>query len=200
MIDFEGIIINADGYVLCESDFYKCLDIISPQNSFELTRGVNYLEGEIDSGVWAVSYLLSMYTHKSKNFTLYNCSVNKGDISLKELIDISCYMDKSFPLFNSHKTVYEMVCKGLKDGGMHIEAEQIRMMFGIDEERFNRPFSGTGNEIFKAMAAVGYCYNKKLFCFPWLSRKRFESYHKHLTYLLEVLEKLGMIVVVPIGR
>ena len=32
------------------------------------TSGENMLRGEIDSGVWAVSYLLSMYTYRAKRF------------------------------------------------------------------------------------------------------------------------------------
>jgi hypothetical protein len=72
-------------------------------------------------------------------------------------------------------------------------------LFCIDNERFERPLKGVGNEIFKAMAAIGFSYKKEIFCFPWLSNRRFESYHKNLTALLQILENLGKTVIIPIG-
>ena len=69
----------------------------------------------------------------------------------------------------------------------------------MDSERFERPLAGAGNEIFKAMAAIGYANDKKVFCFPWLSKKRFESYHENLTDLLRTLDDLGQISIVPVG-
>ena len=72
-------------------------------------------------------------------------------------------------------------------------------MFYIDSDRFERPLKNVGNEIFKAMAAIGFSYNKEVFCFPWLSNSRFESYHENLTTLLQVLEKSKKTVIIPIG-
>ncbi len=200
MFDSFGLNIRADGFVLCESKFYQALDILNPENTCNLVRGVNCLEGEIDSGIWAVSYLISMYAHKPESFTLFSCSVNNNELSLEELSHISCYMDNIYPLFDTDTTVYDMVCSGIKSNGLSIEADQVRELFMIDKERFNRPLSEVGNEVFKAMAAIGYCYNKKVFCFPWLSKKRFEGFHNHLTWLLDKLAELDMMVIVPIGR
>ena len=72
-------------------------------------------------------------------------------------------------------------------------------MFQIDNDRFERSLASMGNEIFKAMSAIGFSYNKEIFCFPWLSSKRFNSYHRNLSVLLHILEKLGKIVIVPVG-
>ena len=50
------------------------------------------------------------------------------------------------------------------------------------------------------MAAIGYSMGKQVCCFPWFSRKRYESYHKNLSWLMEMLENLEMTVILPIGK
>ena len=72
-------------------------------------------------------------------------------------------------------------------------------MFQLDEQRFERPISQVGNEVFRAMAAIGYAHEKEIFCFPWLSKERFDSYRNNLADLLPILEKIGKIAIIPIG-
>lgn len=75
------------------------------------------LRGEIDSGVWAVSYLLSMYTYKPKDFTIFQPAAAMLDgisVSLSELSKKTCYMDYSYyPLFHSRATVRQLIKRGL---------------------------------------------------------------------------------------
>jgi hypothetical protein len=54
--------------------------------------------------------------------------------------------------------------------------------------------------MFKAMAAVGYCSKKQIICFPWMSKQRFEYYHENLSDLIDTLEKLEMVTILPIGK
>ena len=62
------------------------------------------------------------------------------------------------------------------------------------------PLSGIGNERFRCMAAIGYAYDKDIFCFPWLSRMRFDYYHRNLTDVLQILKDRQKIVIFPIGK
>ena len=82
---------------------------------------------------------------------------------------------------------------------MSFNAENIKDLFHIDDFRFDQSISSAGNEIFKAMSAIGFSYGKEIFCFPWLSNMRFNSYRKNLSELLQILENLNKIVIVPIG-
>lgn len=50
------------------------------------------------------------------------------------------------------------------------------------------------------MAAVGYVYGKEIFCFPWLSQNRFDYYHGNITDLLNILEGLKKVVILPVGK
>ncbi len=90
--------------------------------------------------------------------------------------------------------------QGLKKYGRLETPENIRDMFHINSERFNRTLVGVGNEIFRSMAAIGFCHEKQVFCFPWLSKKRFNYYHGNITDVLNILESLGKIIILPIGE
>ena len=171
-----------------------------PPNTF--SEGVNKLGGEIDSGNWAVSYLLSMYQHRPKDFVLFeapNALVNNEAISLQELSRYSCYMDQLYPMFSTKATVRKLITQGLKKYPTDASPDDIKKLFFLDDQRFERPLKCVGNEIFRAMAAIGYCHQKEIFCFPWLSNKRFEYYHQNMTYTLELLSDLGKIAIVPVG-
>lgn len=194
--------VKNDGYVHCKSDFYSAQDILSSHLCYAFSPGINTLYGEIDSGNWAVSYLLSMYKHRPKDFVLFDqpkVTVNDDWIGLDELAEFSCYMDRLDPLFSSSLSVKEQIIKGLKYSKLHDSYEDIQQLFCLDSERFERPLKGVGNEIFRAMAAIGFAYKKEIFCFPWLSNKRFEGYHENLTGLLRILEGLGKVVILPVG-
>lgn len=197
--------INNDAYVHCKSSFYSAQDTLNDTLSYKFSQGINKLLGEIDSGNWAISYLIAMYPYMSSKekkllFLPANALVNNKMLSLKELSVYSCYLDKKYPLFSTKKTVRKLVSKGLKKHSRLETPENIRDMFHISSERFERPLSGVGNEIFRSMAAIGFCHEKQVFCFPWLSKKRFDYYHGNITDVLNILESLGKIIILPVGE
>ena len=201
-MEISNISIKNDGYVYCKSSFYSAQDSLSNHSCYSFSRGINKLIGEIDSGNWAVSYLLSMYKHRPEDFVLFEqpiVAVNNKWISLNELSEFSCYMDKIDPLFSANNSVKEHIKQGLDYSKLNCSYDDIKNLFYIDSERFDRPLKGVGNEIFKAMAAIGFSYKKEVFCFPWLSNSRFESYHENLTGLLQILENLEKTVIIPVG-
>ena len=198
----SNIRIKTEGYVFCRSSFYTAQDSLSNASCYSFSQGLNRLVGEIDSGNWAISYLLSMYKHCPDDFILFeqpSAVVNGKCVSIDELTDFSCYMDKSDPLFSAAASIKELVTHGLNHSKLNCSCDDIKNLFHLDGERFERSVNGVGNEIFKAMAAIGFSYGKEVFCFPWLSNQRFESYHENLTSLLQTLESLGKIVVLPLG-
>ncbi len=202
MMKIKNIKIQNDGYVYCKSSFYSAHDGLSDYRSYTFHAGINKLIGEIDSENWAVSYLLSMFKYRPEDFVLFappQVNVNNEILSLDELAEYSCYMDKLYPLFSTDKSVRKLVTQGIKSNKLDCSPDEVKNLFYIDDERFERPLRGVGNEIFKAMSAIGYCNKKELFCFPWLSNKRFEYYHKNLSGTLEILESLNKVVVVPVG-
>ena len=199
----KNIEILGEGYVYCKSSFYSAQDILSNFSNNKFSLGINKLIDEIDAGNWAASYLLSMYKHRPKDFVLFHqpkIIINNESASLFECSKISCYMDKLDPLFSSNsKSVKKLVKLGLNKSKLDYSCEDLKKIFKIDDERFEKPLVSSGNEIFKAMAAIGFSWGKEIFCFPWLSGRRFASYHQNLTDLLQILENLGKLVIIPIG-
>jgi len=201
-VKISNVSIQGDGYVLCRSGFYSANDLL-PSEPVSFRSGVNKLRGEIDSGIWAGSYLLSMYKHRPKDFTIFDepkATFDNHPVSLLELSEISCYMDEIYPLFSTRTSVRQLVLRGLRRSGLNLLPDDIKKMFQIDDERFERPISGVGNERFKVMAAIGYSNKKEIYCFPWLSNMRFEYFGNNLSFVLEKLEELGKIVVFPLGE
>lgn len=201
-MEMKNIYVQGHGYIHCHSGFYSSEDILQEYNDYSFSKGINRLYGEIDSGNWAVSYLLSMYKKKSKDFTIFEDTrilVNDNEMKLEELLKYSCYMDNLYPLFSTNKRIDKIVAAGISKNKLDCSPNDVRDMFGIDSNRFQRPLRGTGNERFKMMAAIGYVYGKEVFCFPWMSQKRFYGFHGHLTYALEKLEQLGKTVILPLG-
>lgn len=199
---FKELTVKVNCNIRCESQIYSSHNSIMLDKQLIFKNGINILEGEIDSDVWAVSYLLSMYVHDSQSFLLSDepkITLNGSLITLEELSQYSCYMDKKYPLFSTDDTVRTMVSRELEKSGKPYSIEQVRDMFYLDHQRFERPLRGVGNEIFRSMAAVGYAGGKELFCFPWLSRKRFDYYHRNITGLLEILNDLDKMTIVPRG-
>lgn len=199
----EQIELQSDGYAECRSPFYRALDVLDERKVYRFAPGIHRLEGEIDSGNWAVSYLLSMYSHRPKDFTLFekpNLLVNGVPMSLADFSAYSCYMARDFdPLFSTGRPLDKIIAREIRESGRSSSPDEIREQFGMDAERFVRPISGVGNEIFKAMAAIGYLKGRQVFCFPWMSQRRFDAFHAHLTWLLRKLEELGCTVILPIG-
>ncbi len=198
----NNINITNDGYVDCMSNFYSVKDILN-NKEYNFTVGINKLIGEIDSGIWATSYLLSMYKYRPKDFILFeqpSVIVDDKNISLNEFSKFTCYMDKIYPLFSKNISVKKLIIQGLKESKLPLSPNDIKDMFHMSNDRFERPLKAVGNEVFRAMSAIAYAYDKQVFCFPWISKMRFDGYHGHMTDLLEILEDLGKIVILPIGQ
>lgn len=198
----DNIKIRTDGYVLCKSAFYSSVDVIQ-DSTYTFSAGINRLSGEIDSGNWGLSYLLSMYKCRPKDFVIYgepDITVNDMPITLGELSKLSCYMDKIYPLFPSNASLKKSIIRGLKHSQLKYTCSDVLELFRIDDYLFERRLYGFGNAIFRAMAAIGFSYGKEIFCFPWLSSMRFEHYHNNMIVLLEILESLGKVVISPVGE
>lgn len=201
----EKIEISCDGYMTCESGFYTAFDVMNERDVYHFIPGLNILHGEIDSGNWGISYLLSMYQYERRSRehiidSPMTAVVNGETVSLKKLWELSCYMvEKRFPLFSTKKTAREQVEKAIKKNHLSESVEDIQRIFHIEDVRFDRPIQATGHEVFRMMAAIAYCYGKEIFCFPWMSKRRFDAFTGHLPDTLRILESLNKIVILPVA-
>ncbi|MBQ8371482.1 MAG: hypothetical protein IJX38_02195 [Clostridia bacterium] len=200
-MNIDNIKIKCNASIRCSSVLYTAQDSLDGRE-YEFNRGLNRMRGQIDSGIFGISYLISMYgkTPKKSDIFIYEepqVLVNGQPMSLSELTEYSCYLDISNSLFSHKKTVREQVTEGLGKSGLPYTADKICEMFGMEPFRFDRPIRGTGNERYKAMAAIGFSLGKQVFCFPWLSEKGFKATNNHMPYLVEILSDDGKIVILP---
>lgn len=198
----EKIKITSSGFINCKSRFYTSHCTLDETTSFSFNKGVNKMTGDIDSECWAISYLMPMYQYaKNKDIVCEQASVlvNDKNASLLDLSKVSCYMDPIYPLFSTKKPVEKLIAFYIKKNHLKYTPLEIKNLFKITDDRFKRPFNQTGNEIFKVMAAIGFVNNMQAYCFPWLSKKRFNYYHKNLSELITILENLNLTVLLPLG-
>ena len=187
------ISVVADGWIQCRCNFYTAINFFERYKKFTFEQGINVMKGGIDSDIWAVSYLLSMYNKKGENIILTEQSQVKVDdknISLDELMKYSCYMDPCYPLFNTKKNV----------GKLLEQSADAKKIFQLSENRCDRAVNQVGNEYFRTMAAIGYAHGKDIFCFPWMSKKRMDYYQKNITYAIDMLAELKKIVILPLEK
>ena len=201
----KEILFSCEGHINCKSKFYTSHDVLQEYMNFKFTTGINNLFGDIDSGAFGVSYLLSMYNIDVNKKLLSSpliATVDGKPETLDVLSKKCCYLDDDFfPLFSSkRKTILQLIEKGIKKSKINQTAEKICNLFLLDSERIHRPIKYVGNERFRAMAAVGYSFGYQVFCFPWLSKKMFNYYTNNILWLLDILEKLKVVVIVPRGE
>ena len=196
----NNIIINCKGNIECESCYYRACDTINQEFSF--SSGTNIIRGDIDSGGFGISYLISMYDKISKKTLLTQSTaiVNGTEISLLELNRHSCYIDRLYNLFSRRASVESLVIKGLKKTSSTYSCEDIRAIFKLDQYRFKQPLIRNGNEIYRAMCAIGFSFGKSIFCFPWFSARRYNYFKNHITFLLELLSEHNKVILLPIGN
>ncbi len=196
----NNIVLKGSGYVRCHSCFYTSEDGIDDINVYELSSGTNEMIGEIDSGIWATSYLLSMYTIRPKDFILFEntiLTVNDRETNLKDFSKYTCYLDEMYPLFSTGTTVEKKIACGVKKSKSEKTTKEICEMFELTPERLNRPLRAVGNERYRAMAAIGYAYGKEVFCMPWFSNGRIKYFHMHFKTIQKVLEKERKVFIFP---
>ena len=193
--------VYCQGHVYCRSSFYQAHDHFK-QGAYVIQTGKNVLKGDIDSGNWALSYLLSMYNQNKKDFLLPERPqiINKNSIPMEEILSKSCYMDEQNALFSTKRPIRNIIERGIQKNNLPYTANELRDLFGICNERFERPMNGIGNDRFKAMSAIGLANNKEWFCFPWLSSEKVEYYQLQLSYPIKVLEQLEKIIIFPCGQ
>ena len=198
-LNIEEIKISNDGYMCCKSWFYKIdVTLLSNDYKYIFKKGVNLIDCEIDSPEVGICYLMSMYDKVNKKFigSELCAHVNNQKISLKELSEYSCYIDKTNPFFAKKRTVRKSIEKGLKKSKSALSIEQIAEKFGLTD-RIDRPLNANGNEALRAMCAIAFAYGKEIFCFYWFSKKFVEYFKPSLKFLFDVLEKEGKTVILP---
>ena len=186
------------GYLWCKASWgeFSCAGCAE----CTIEPGITLLHGDVDSAAWGISYAISMFDKNNIKTQIWPDSSFMINDILCQIEDIkarTCYMDVNNPLFECDYTVREMVEKALFDNASRFSVKDICSIIPITPFRFERKLSQVGNEKFRCMAAIGYANNKTIYCFPWMSKSRYNYYHRNLTDVLNILRDLGQTVLIP---
>ena len=203
--NMERITVNLNAVTKCISSFYTAFSGTDKLKQYEFEKGINILYGGIDTDAWAISYIISMNGTSAcaKNTVYYDeptVFIDGDKSSLEELAKISCYIDKSNTSLFSKQTVRRRIENALKKTRMDYTPEDVKELFGLDDQRFERPVIYCGNEALRAMCAISFCEGKKVFCFPWFSKKLYKYSEYNLNYTVELLKNLGCFVILPLDE
>lgn len=194
---------NFDAFVTCRSTHgvYRttCNDL-----SYTFNPGVYVLQGEIDSGGWAISYALSTFYNRKKTDIISHpapiCTYNNQPLSLELLQKHSCYIDKAVDNKSDRifrRSVHSIVARNIKKNHLNTTCEKVRELFDLTPERFERYIKYVGNEYVRSKAAIGYSDNKSIFCFPWFSKHYYLYLQHNIMCVCNILKALGKIVLLP---
>lgn len=196
MIEIEHL----SGYINCKFNFGQYTFAMT-ELSFLFESKLYYLYGEIDSGNWAISYLLSHCNDKDNMiWEEAEYTLNSQPCTLFEIGQHCCYISKSHNnMFRekTRKTVKHFVEKNLAKSKVKLTVEEIRNLFEIDESRFERPIYQTGNMSLRCAAAIGLAADKQVYCFPWFSKKMYRYYKPHIIAIVDALRSQNRTILLP---
>ena len=199
---YKTIQIFNSGILYCKCRCYNCAQSIKSCEKYVFKTGTNHLIGDIDSGVWGISYFMSMFKYdvNKKAFEHPLVAIVDGQkMSMDAFSETCCYLDERYyPLFKSKfLSVEKLIKRGLEKNDVKKTYTEIRDLFELDKYRLTKPVYCVGNERFRAMAAIGYAHGKKVFCFPWMSDTMVDYYKNNLLITLKGLKELQAITVIP---
>ncbi|MFB9329360.1 hypothetical protein ACFFSY_25770 [Paenibacillus aurantiacus] len=218
--------LNTNGTPRMFHDF-QMIDSIRDFNLTIVPGTIYGLVGSIGSGGWLLSWLLAgrepMLT-ENLNISYSTIEVNGTPADNTILKRMSCYMGEGvaeFPyrkfrtypnaltrLLRRVKTVADQIEIGLAQSGSSLTLRDIAELFELSgaemrdpaNGRIHRPLEFNSGERWRASLAIGYAFQKKLYCAPWI-----ESYG--IDYLLspynrkfvKLVREAGASVLIPVS-
>ena len=83
--------------------------------------------------------------------------------------------------------------EALKLSGQPYSVDDVKRLFGLSDERFERNLDNIGIEINRISVAINFALGKDIFCYPWLNEYDVESISCHIINVLKAHEKIVLI-------
>ena len=102
-------------------------------------------------------------------------------------------------IFDEIVTVEEMssakqcIEEALKLSGQPYSVDDVKRLFGLSDERFERNLDNVGIEINRISVAINFALGKDIFCYPWLNEHDVENISCHIINVLKAHEKIVLI-------
>lgn len=190
---------NFMGSAYCCSQLYSSKEGFLPI-TYKFSHGNIYgLVSDFGCGSWALSTSLG---GRCEEVLQGSVCVNGHKSSCDELKNYSCFIGEGniwgINTENDSVTVKECIQRALEISGLPFTAAQIKSLFGLSDERYNRSLEYVSGEIYKISIAVGFALDKKVFCYPWMNTHDVSRYIDISDIML--LKKYDKIVLIPTCR
>lgn len=127
---------------------------------------------------------------------------NETEIAANELAKYSCFVSENIytelNLEQELSTPRECIERALSISLQPYSVDQIKSLFCLSDDRFERPLAYVSGEIWFISIAINFALGKEIFCYPWLNARdiaRFEIAYRH--GIIKSIKDAGKIVLVP---
>jgi len=190
--------INFQDMVNCKSLLFQSKESFLCLNYKFLCGNIYGLVSDFGCRSWGAATCLG--GRFSEHFT-GKLLINNNDISENHLSQYAAFIgENTFEGINSLEnllTPKECIENSLSISKLTYSLTEIKDMFGLSNERFERNINNVSGEINRISIAINFALGKDIFCFPWLNEHDIYNVSKPI---LDVLKKNNKIVLIPTSQ
>jgi hypothetical protein len=163
--------------------------------SYEFLGGNIYgLCSDYGCGSWGVSDCIGGRCSEYEG----SIQLNGKNVGCSELLAISCFVSEySFLDEYPDKKILsarDAISNALASSNAPYTVDEIKRIFALSEERFDRDIWYVSGEIWRISIAVGFASAKDVFCFPWVNEREIDQVYLSA---LSILKKHSKLILIP---
>ena len=160
---------HVTGYAFCQSQVYSCKDTFK-SITYEFVGGNIYaLISDFGRGSWGLATCLGGTGEIIDGDIL----LNDQKISPVHLAKVSCFLGKTdfneLEFLKESESAKNCIQEALTISELPYSVTDIKHMFGLSNERFERDIKYVSGEIWRITAAIGFALDKQIFIYPWMN-------------------------------
>ncbi len=183
----------------CRSNNFQSRESFLPITYEFKPHNVYGLVSDFGCGSWGLATCVSGRVSENYYGKVF---LNGTEITPSELLRYSCFVAENtysgIDLVKEISSPREYIEKAVSISGCSYSVSQIKALFCLSDERFERPLATASREIWLISMAINFALGKQIFCYPWLNEmdiSRFEIAYNH--GIIKTVKDLGGIVLVP---
>lgn len=195
-------LINYRNSAQCETIGMSCLDSF-PATTYTFQSGKVYrLTSDFGCGSWG---MVSCIGGRGNAEPSGKIMLNDVEVDAQTLKKYSGFIAESiFPDVNTADdlcTAHECIHRALNISGLNYSTNEIKSIFHLSDNRFDRPLNQVSGEIWFISVAILFSLNKDIFCFPWLNMRNFFRFETMNEFgIIDFLKKRKKLVLIPTSR
>lgn len=156
------------------------------------------LNSKLRTGGWGLSWLFAGKKRQKKGlFLLSGKTLSKRDRrNMSQCVGLNAHEVNFF----SSKSIRNQIEKGLKKTNYKNakSVDDIAKIFELTPEKIDRSIDHVSAMRFKASLAIGYAYDKKIYCFPWMDPDWIMDFKDlWLIKMVSFLKSKGCLILIP---